>query len=137
GMIDRDRQENFHYGRAVVRQSGVAALCHFIPAVVCACVWRACSKPSTEKTPARRRCSKAIAQTPHRPAPRDALTLASGALTQTFPKATIRGHDRLMIMIPIERLKFGFPDARQYQSPLEIERFKTIYFPDSQQINKL
>ena len=40
-------------------------------------------------------------------------------------------------MIPIERLKFGFPDARQYQSPLEIERFKTIYFPDSQQINKL
>jgi len=42
-----------------------------------------------------------------------------------------------MIMIPIERLKFGFPDARQYQSPLEIERFKTIYFPDSQQINKL
>jgi hypothetical protein len=40
-------------------------------------------------------------------------------------------------LLPIEQLKFGFPDARQYQSPLEIERFKSIYFPDSQQIDKV
>jgi len=40
-------------------------------------------------------------------------------------------------MICIQKLQFGFPDARQYQSPDEIERFKTIYFPDSQQIEQL
>jgi hypothetical protein len=38
-MIDRDRQENFRDDAAFVRHSGVAALCHFNSAVVCACVW--------------------------------------------------------------------------------------------------
>ena len=42
-----------------------------------------------------------------------------------------------MQSIPIEKLEFGFPDARQYQSPLEIQRFKTTYFPDSRQIDKI
>jgi hypothetical protein len=42
-----------------------------------------------------------------------------------------------MTMVRIEALKFGFPDARQYQSAEEVDRFKTIYFPDSRQINKL
>ena len=40
-------------------------------------------------------------------------------------------------MLAIEKLRFGFPDARQYQSSQEIERFKAIYFPESQQIDKL
>jgi hypothetical protein len=50
-MIDRDRQENFRDGRAVVRQSGVAALCHFIPAVVCAFVSEHVESPAGPEKP--------------------------------------------------------------------------------------
>ncbi len=44
-MIDRNRHENFRDRCAFVHQCGIAALCHFIPAVVRACVWRACRGP--------------------------------------------------------------------------------------------
>ncbi len=40
-------------------------------------------------------------------------------------------------MIRIADLQFSFPDARQYQSPMEVDRFKHTYFRDTKQIERL
>lgn len=40
-------------------------------------------------------------------------------------------------LTPLKDLDFGFADARQYQSKQQFEKFKSIYFPDSAQINRI
>ena len=43
----------------------------------------------------------------------------------------------LAYLVPVKDLDFGFADAREYQTDKQVERFKTIYFPDTTQINQL